>query len=88
MWIASLERGGEALTPTVSTYSESHVAVVGFMPGRRGAEEAGWEWRTMSSLTGEEDGRLWRSVPNRRWYADQRGATHPAREAELIHHKR
>jgi len=51
-------------------------------------EEAGWEERTLSSLAGEEDGRLWRSVPNRRWYADQRGATHSAREVVLFHGRR
>jgi hypothetical protein len=34
------------------------------------------------------DGRLWRSVPNRRWYSDQRGDTPGSQEVVLIHMKR
>jgi SAM-dependent methyltransferase len=33
------------------------------------------------------DGRLWRSVPNRRWYNDQRGETPASEEVVLIHRK-
>lgn len=33
------------------------------------------------------DGRLWRSVPNRRWYNDQRGETPGSEEVVLIHRK-
>ena len=41
----------------------------------------------LSSLRGERDGRLWRSVPNRRWYSDQRGETPGSQEVVLIHRK-
>jgi hypothetical protein len=34
------------------------------------------------------DGRLWRSVPNRRWYADQRGTTNASQEVVLFHRRR
>lgn len=33
------------------------------------------------------DGRLWRSVPSRRWYADQRGKTAGSQEVVLFHRK-
>ncbi len=32
-----------------------------------------------------QDGRFWRSVPNRKWYAKLRGGTPPSRELLLIH---
>jgi hypothetical protein len=38
-------------------------------------------------LRQDRDGRLWRSVPNRRWYNDQRGETPGAEEVVLVHHK-
>jgi hypothetical protein len=41
----------------------------------------------LSVLDGEGDGRLWRSVPNRRWYSDQRGETPGSQEVVLIHRK-
>jgi hypothetical protein len=34
------------------------------------------------------DGRLWRTVPNRRWYADQRGTTNGSQEVVLFHRRR
>jgi DNA methylase len=34
------------------------------------------------------DGRLWRSVPNRRWYADQRGVTNGSEEVVLFHRRK
>ncbi|HWA70117.1 MAG TPA: DNA methyltransferase [Rhizomicrobium sp.] len=37
-------------------------------------------------LAGSPDGRLWREVPNRRWYADQRGETNGSQEVVLFHH--
>lgn len=36
-------------------------------------------------LADEADGRLWRDVPNRRWYADQRGQTPGSKEVMLFH---
>lgn len=49
-------------------------------------EEAGLEEVFLPTLRGR-DGRLWRSVPNRRWYSDQRGATPGSEEVVLIHRK-
>ena len=37
--------------------------------------EAGLREVFLPTLQGERDGRLWRSVPGRRWYSDQRGET-------------
>jgi DNA methylase len=42
----------------------------------------------LPALEGERDGRLWRSVPGRRWYSDQRGETPGSQEVVLIHRKR
>ncbi len=39
-------------------------------------------------LRGKRDGRLWRSVPSRRWYSDQRGETPGSQEVVLIHQQR
>jgi hypothetical protein len=38
-------------------------------------------------LRRQGDGRLWRSVPNRRWYSDQRGETPGSEEVVLFHRK-
>jgi hypothetical protein len=51
-------------------------------------EEAGLSEVFLPTLQGEADGRLWRSVPNRRWYCDQRGDTPGSEEVVLIHRKR
>lgn len=51
-------------------------------------EAAGLSEVFLPMLQGEPDGRLWRSVPNRRWYSDQRGETPGSREVVLIHRKR
>jgi len=48
-------------------------------------EEAGLSEVVLPVLRGERDGRLWRSVPNRRWYSDQRGETPGSQEVVLIH---
>lgn len=50
-------------------------------------EDAGLSEVTLSELRGERDGRLWRSVPGRRWYSDQRGETPGSQEVVLIHRK-
>jgi hypothetical protein len=50
-------------------------------------EEAGLREVFLPTLRGERDGRLWRSVPNRRWYSDQRGETPGSQELVLIHRK-
>ena len=50
-------------------------------------EEAGLTEMKLPALLRQEDGRLWRSVPSRRWYSDQRGETPASQEVVLIHHK-
>lgn len=51
-------------------------------------EEVGLQEVFLPALRGEGDGRLWRSVPGRRWYSDQRGHTPGSQEVVLIHVKR
>jgi hypothetical protein len=41
----------------------------------------------MLDLANAEDGRLWRSVPNRKWYANQRGDGGASKEVVLFHRK-
>lgn len=41
----------------------------------------------LSTLRGQRDGRLWRKVPNRRWYSDQRGETPGSQEVVLFFRK-
>jgi hypothetical protein len=50
-------------------------------------EEAGLVECFLPALSSERDGRLWRSVPGRRWYSDQRGETPGSNEVVLIHRK-
>jgi hypothetical protein len=50
-------------------------------------EEAGLTEAFLPALRGRHDGRLWRSVPGRRWYSDQRGETPGSQEVVLIHRK-
>ena len=51
-------------------------------------EEAGLSEVFLPVLRGENDGRLWRNVPRRRWYSGQRGNTPGSLEVVLIHRKR
>jgi hypothetical protein len=48
-------------------------------------EEAGLAEIFLPSLRGVGDGRLWRTVPGRRWYSDQRGETPGSKEVVLLH---
>lgn len=50
-------------------------------------EEAGLTEAFLPMLKREGDGRLWRSVPGRRWYSEQRGETPGSNEVVLIHRK-
>jgi len=50
-------------------------------------EEAGLTEMFLPALKGQRDGRLWRSVPSRRWYSEQRGETPGSQEVVLIHRK-
>jgi hypothetical protein len=51
-------------------------------------DDAGLSEVFLPMLRDEADGRLWRSVPNRRWYSNQRGETPGSQEVVLIHRKR
>jgi hypothetical protein len=51
-------------------------------------DAAGLDEIFLPALQGERDGRLWRSVPNRRWYSDQRGSTPGSQEVVMIHRKK
>jgi hypothetical protein len=48
-------------------------------------EEAGLSEMLLPKLKDEGDGRLWRSVPGRRWYSAQRGTTNASQEVVLFH---
>jgi hypothetical protein len=50
-------------------------------------KDAGLTEMFLPTLKGERDGRLWRSVPSRRWYSEQRGETPGSQEVVLIHRK-
>jgi hypothetical protein len=50
-------------------------------------EEAGLSEMLLPILKAEGDGRLWRSVPGRRWYSAQRGETPSSHEVVLFHRK-
>ena len=47
-------------------------------------EEAGFAEHFIRHIH-SPDGRLWRTVPSRRWYADQRGKTSASQEVVLFH---
>ncbi|MDD2902709.1 MAG: DNA methyltransferase [Syntrophales bacterium] len=46
---------------------------------------AGFIELKFASLANSLDGRLWRCIPNRKWYADQRGDIPPSKEVVLFH---
>lgn len=52
------------------------------------ADDVGLRECLLPKANSTPDGRLWRTVPNRRWYADQRGETNGSEEVVLFHHKR
>jgi hypothetical protein len=49
-------------------------------------QDAGFAETTIPALANSDDGRVWRCVPNRKWYADQRGAIGSSQEVVLFHH--
>lgn len=49
------------------------------------ADDVGMTESLLPDCTDASDGRLWRTVPNRRWYADQRGVTNGSEEVVLFH---
>jgi DNA methylase len=50
-------------------------------------EQAGLKEVKLSALRRQGDGRLWRSVPGRRWYNEHRGSTPASQEVVLFHRK-
>jgi hypothetical protein len=52
------------------------------------ADDVGLMECLLPNDTSAPDGRLWRTVPNRRWYADQRGTTNGSQEVVLFHRRR
>jgi hypothetical protein len=48
-------------------------------------DEAGFSEVRLSGIPDTPDGRVWRSVPNRKWYASQRGDTASSNEVVLFH---
>jgi DNA modification methylase len=51
----------------------------------RTMREAGLQEFKLSGIANREDGRLWRTVPNRKWYADQRASVGAGKEVVLFH---
>ncbi len=47
--------------------------------------QAGFTENKIPGLATKRDGRIWRSVPNRKWYASQRGVTPSSDEVVLFH---
>lgn len=48
-------------------------------------DHAGFREVRFRELANGLDGRIWRSVPNRKWYASQRGTTPSSNEVVLFH---
>ncbi len=65
-------------------FSEAHWQLPKYLEAM---EQAGLKEVFLSDLKREGDGRLWREVPGRRWYSDQRGATPGSKEVVLLHKK-
>jgi hypothetical protein len=49
-------------------------------------KQAGLREIIFDNLCNAEDGRLWREVPNRKWYADRKGKLSSSKEVVLFHH--
>jgi len=93
-YFASLRNALEAIA-ALSSQATTIVQVVAFSdPGWQLsrylaiADDVGLQEVCLQALKGQADGRLWRTVPNRKWYADQQGATHSSKEVVLFHRKR
>ena len=48
-------------------------------------DDVGLKEMFLPNLRNQRDGRLWRSVPNRKWHAGQLGTTHGSQEVVLFH---
>lgn len=65
-------------------FSEAHWQLPKYLEAM---EQSGLKEVFLSDLKGQGDGRLWREVPSRRWYSEQRGATPGSKEVVLLHQK-
>jgi hypothetical protein len=52
------------------------------------AKDLGLQEDLLADLRTHGDGRLWRAVPNRKWYANRNGPTHASNEVVLFHRLR
>ncbi|MDX2218301.1 MAG: DNA methyltransferase [Burkholderiales bacterium] len=52
------------------------------------AEAAGFEELSLAGLVDGDDGRLWRTIPNRKWHAGQMGNIPSSQEVVLFHRRR
>ena len=48
-------------------------------------QDSGFKEISFPELANRPDGRVWRSVPNRKWYADKMGATAGSKEVVIFH---
>ncbi len=48
-------------------------------------EYAGFREERLQRFSNSRDGRIWRAVPNRKWYATQKGEIAPSKEVLLVH---
>jgi hypothetical protein len=71
----------ETMLAQVVAFKEPHWQLPKYLEA---AVAAGWVEYTLPSLR-TPDSRLWRRVPNRRWYADMKGATPGSFEVVLFH---
>lgn len=71
----------ETMLAQVVAFKEPHWQLPKYLEA---AVAAGWVEHTLPNL-GTPDRRLWRCVPNRRWYADMKGATPASFEVVLFH---
>jgi len=76
----------------IASHSTLVVQMVAFsdpswqLPRYLGAlEQAGYAEVHFPDFANSSDGRQWRQVPNRKWYADQRGAIAASKEVVLFH---
>jgi hypothetical protein len=65
-------------------FSEAHWQLPKYLEAM---QQAGLKEVFLSDLKHDGDGRLWREVPSRRWYSEQRGATPGSKEVVLLHQK-
>jgi hypothetical protein len=48
-------------------------------------ERCGFAEQFFPDMVNTDDRRIWRGVPNRKWYADKKGSTDSSKEVVLFH---